>query len=155
MTLSLNPSSIAESGAGNVATVSARLSHPSGAATTVTVTAVSGVFTAGSGAAGTIVILEGQTTAATDTALVTAMDNDTDAPDRTATVSATVTNARAAADSTTMAVTGASLTVRDDDAAPGAVLFLAPYPYHENLCNPKSPNQAQIQIVAYFMASTM
>ena len=90
VTLSLNPSSIAESGTGNAATVSARLSHPSGAATTLTVTAVSGVFTAGSGAAGTIVIPAGQTTAATDTALVTAVDNDTDAPDRTATVTATI-----------------------------------------------------------------
>ena len=50
--LALNPTSIAESGAGNVATVTARLSHPSGAATTVTVAAVSGVFTVGAGAAG-------------------------------------------------------------------------------------------------------
>ena len=132
VTLSLNPSSIAESGAGNVATVTARLSHPSGAATTVTVTAVSGVFTAGSGAAGMIVIPAEATTAATDTALVTAVDNDTDAPDRTETVTATVTNARAAADSTTMSVTGASLTVRDDDAAPGAVLFVAPASISEN-----------------------
>ena len=132
VTLSLNPSSIAESGTGNAATVSARLSHPSGAATTLTVTAVSGVFTAGSGAAGTIVIPAGQTTAASDTALVTAVDNDTDAPDRTATVTATVTNARASADSTTMTVTGASLTVRDDDAAPGAVLFVAPASVSEN-----------------------
>ena len=126
VTLSLNPSSIAESGAGNVATVSARLSHPSGAATTVTVTAVSGVFTAGSGAAGTIVIPAEQTTAASDTALVTAVDNDTDAPDRTATVTATIANARATADSETMSVTGASLTVRDDDAAPGVALALDP-----------------------------
>ena len=126
VTLSLNPSSIAESGAGNVATVSARLSHPSGSATTVTVTAVTGVFTAGSGAAGTIVIPAGQTTAASDTALVTAVDNDTDAPDRTATVTATIANARATADSMTMSVTGASLTVRDDDAAPGVTLALDP-----------------------------
>ena len=27
-------------------------------------------------------------------------------------------------------------------------------PHLKNLCNPESPNQAQIQIVAYFMAST-
>ena len=28
-------------------------------------------------------------------------------------------------------------------------------PHPKNLCNPESPNQAQIQIVAYFMASTI
>ena len=130
VTLSLTPASVSEMG--GVATVSARLSHASGAATTVTVGAVSGVFTAGSGAAGTIVIPAGSTTAATDRALVTAVDNTTDAPNRTATVTATVTNARAAADSTTMSVTGASLTVRDDDAAPGVVLAVNPASVSEN-----------------------
>ena len=125
VTLALNPTSIAESGAGNVATVTARLSHPSGTATTVTVAAVSGAFTVGSGAAGVVVIAAGDTTS-TDTATVTAVDDDTDAPDRTATVTATVTNARAAADSETMAVTGAALTLTDDDAAPGATLSLDP-----------------------------
>ena len=132
VTLTLNPASIAESGTGNAATVTARLSHPSGAATTVTVTAVSGFFTAGSGAAGTIVIPAGQTAAATDTALVTAVDNTTDAPDRTETVTAAIANARAAADSTIMSVTGAALTVRDDDPAPGAVLALDPASVSEN-----------------------
>ncbi len=130
VTLALNPSSIAESGTGNVATVTARLSHASGAATTVTVTAVSGFYAAGTDAA--IVIPAEATTAASDTATVVAVDNDTDAPDRTETVTASITNARAAADSTTMAVTGASLTVRDDDAAPGAVLFLSPSSISEN-----------------------
>ena len=130
VTLSLTPASVSEMG--GVATVTARLSHPSGAATTVTVASVSGVFTAGSGAAGTIVIPAGSTTAATDRALVTAVDNTTDAPDRTATVTATVTNARAAADSTTMSVTGATLTVRDDDAAPGVALAVNPASVAEN-----------------------
>ena len=124
VTLTLNPASIAESGTGNVATVTARLSHPSGAATTVTVTGVSGFYAAGTDAA--IVIPAGSTQAASDTATIVAVDNATDAPDRTGTVTASITNARAAADSTTMAVTGASLTVRDDDAAPGAVLALNP-----------------------------
>ena len=130
VTLALNPSSIAESGAGNVSTVTARLSHPSGAATTVTVTAVSGFYAAGTDAA--IVIPAGATQAASDTATVVAVDNDTDAPDRTETVTATITNARAAADSTTMAVTGAALTVRDDDSAPGATLSLDPASVSEN-----------------------
>ena len=125
VTLALDPSSIAESGAGNVATVTARLAHPSGAATTVAVAAASGVFTVGAGAAGVVVVAAGDTTS-TDTATVTAVDDDTDAPDRTATVTATVTNDRATTDGTTMAVTGAALTVRDDDAAPGATLALDP-----------------------------
>ena len=123
--LALDPASIAESGAGNVATVTARLAHPSGAATTVAVAAVAGVFTVGAGAAGVVVIAAGDTTS-TDTATVTAVDDDTDAPDRTETVTATVTNDRATTDGTTMAVTGAALTVRDDDAAPTAALVLAP-----------------------------
>ena len=130
VTLTLNPSSIAESGTGNVATVSARLSHASGAATTVTVTGVSGFYAAGTDAA--IVIPAGSTQAASDTATVVAVDNTRDEPDRTATVTATVTNARAAADSTTMSVTGAALTVRDDDAAPGAALALDPASVSEN-----------------------
>ena len=124
VTLTLNPASIAESGTGNVATVTARLSHASGAATTVTVTGVSGFYAAGTDAA--IVIPAEATTAASDTATIVAVDNDTDAPDRTETVTASITNARATADSTTMAVTGAALTVRDDDAAPGATLSLNP-----------------------------
>ena len=132
VTLALNPSSIAESGTGNVATVTARLSHPSGAATTVTVTAVSGFFTAGSGAAGTIVIPAGSTQAASDTATVVAVDNATDEPDRAGTVTAAIANARATADGTTMSVTGAALTVRDDDPAPTAVLALDPASVSEN-----------------------
>ena len=130
VTLSLAPSSIAESGTGNVATVSARLSRASGAATTVTVAAVAGAYTVGSDA--TIVIAAGATTAPSDTATVEAVDNDTDAPDRTATVTATVANDRAAADSTTMAVTGATLTVTDDDDAPTAALTLSPVSILEN-----------------------
>ena len=122
VTLSLSPSSVAEMG--GVATVTARLSHGSGAATTLTVAAVSGSFTVGSDA--TIVIPAEATAAPTDTVLVTAVDNTTDEPNRTATVSATVTNARAAADSTMMTVTGATLTLEDDDDAPGATLVVNP-----------------------------
>ncbi len=123
VTLALNPASIAESGAGNVATVTVRLSHASGAATTVT------------GAAGTdatIVIAAGATQAASDTATVVAANNTRDEPDRTGTVTATVANARATADSTTMTVTGAALTVRDDDPAPTAALSLSPASVSEN-----------------------
>ena len=54
------------------------------------------------------------------------MNNTTDEPDRTPTVTATVANARATADGTTMAVTGAELTLTDDDAAPTAELVAGP-----------------------------
>ena len=120
--LALNPASLAESGTGAVATVTARLSHASGAATTVTVAAGT-AWTAG--ADPTIVIAAGDTTS-TDTATVVAADNTTDEPDRTGTVTATLTNDRATADGTTMAMTGAALTVRDDDPAPTAALLLNP-----------------------------
>ena len=129
VTLALDPATLDESGAATVATVSATLSHPSGAATTVTVSAGT-AWTAGADAA--IVIAAGATANASDTATVVAADNATDEPDRTGTVTATIANARAAADSTTMAVTGAALTVRDDDAAPGATLALAPASVSEN-----------------------
>ena len=129
LTLALNPASIAESGTGNVATVTARLSHASGAATTVTVSAGT-AWAAGTDA--TIVIAAGETTNASDTATVVAADNATDEPDRTGTVTATITNARAAADGTTMTVTGAALTVEDDDAAPTAALSLSPASVSEN-----------------------
>ena len=128
VTMALSPSSVAEMG--GVATVTARLSHGSGAATTLTVGAASGSFTVGTDA--TIVIPAEATAAPTDTVLVTAVDNTTDEPNRTATVTATVTNARAMADSTTMTVTGATLTLEDDEAAPGAVLSVMPASVSEN-----------------------
>ena len=128
--LSLNPTGVSESGAGNVSTVTARLSHPSSAATTVTVAPVAGAYAAGADA--TIVIAAGATADAFDTATVAAVDNTTDEPDRTPTVMATVANDRAAADSTTMAVTGAELTLTDDDAAPTAELSLDPDTVSEN-----------------------
>ena len=143
VTLSLNPASIGESG--GTSTVSAALSHPSSAATTVTVTAVSGAFTVPSGAAGYIVIPAGGTTAATatdtvtvtaqanvftvasgaggtivvaagatttDTATITAVDNAVDAADNPVTVAATAGNGHGVG-----TVTGASLTLTDDDVA--------------------------------------
>ena len=126
--LAVSPSSIAENG--GVSTVSATLTHPSSAATTVTVTPVSGFYTVGSDA--TIVIAAGETANATDTATVAAVDNDTDALDRAGTVTVTVSNDRATADGTTLAVSGGALTVTDDDAAPNAALSLNPASVSEN-----------------------
>ena len=128
VTLVLSPSSIAENGGGS--TVTATLSRASSAATTVTVTPVSGFYTVGSDAE--IVIAAGETANATDTATVAAVDNATDAPDRAGTVTVTVSNDRATADGTTLAVSGGALTVTDDDAAPNAKLSLNPSSVSEN-----------------------
>ena len=65
VTLSLSPSSISEDG--GVSTVTATLSHPSSAATTVTVSAVTGFYTVGSDT--TIEIAAGETANAADTVL--------------------------------------------------------------------------------------
>ena len=126
--LAVSPASIAENG--GTATVTAALSHPSGAATTVTVTAVPGFYTVGSDAV--IVIAAGETANATDTAAVAAVDNAKDEPDRAGTVTATVSNDRATADGTTLAVSGGALTVTDDDDAPNAALSLNPASVSEN-----------------------
>ena len=135
VTLALDPASVSENG--GIATVTARLSHASGAATTVTVAAapvassgaVAGDFTLST--ANTLTFAANATVSA-GLVTVTAVDNTTDAPNRMATVTATVTNDRATADSTTMMVTGATLTLTDDDAAPGATLALNPASVSEN-----------------------
>ncbi len=122
VTLVLSSSSISEDG--GAATVSATLSHASSAATTVTVTGVSGSYTAGPDA--TIVIAAGATASATDVATITAVNDDVDnVGDRAVTVTGTAANAQAAAESQTVAVTGAALTLRDDEATPTVTLALS------------------------------
>ena len=116
VTLWLSDSSISENG--GAATVTATLSHASSAATTVTVTGVSDFYTAGSDA--TIVIAAGSTSNTSDTATIDAVNNTMDEPDRTTTVTATAASGQGAG-----SVTGASLTLEDDDAAPGVTLALA------------------------------
>ena len=119
-TLSLNPATVAESGAGNTSAVSATLSRASAVATTVTVTAVSGFYTVGPDA--TIVIAAGATTAATDTAAITAVDDaiHQGSAGRTATVTGSMANDRGAGP-----VTGATLTITDDETLPVATLVLS------------------------------
>ena len=115
VTLTVASPSIPENGGST--TVSAALSHPSSAATTVTVTPVSGLYTVGSGSGATIAISAGSTTSA-DTATITAVDDDVDnVSNRSVMVTGTAANAQAAANSETMTVTGASLTLTDDDTA--------------------------------------
>ena len=125
--LSLNPASVSEDG--GTSAVSATLSHPSSQPSTVTVTAVSGAYTVGAGAAGTIVIAAGATTAATDTATVTAVNDDVHqgSAGRSVTVTATLTNGQGAG-----AVTGASLTLTDDETLPMASLVLSATSISEN-----------------------
>ena len=131
VTLALSPAAISEDS--GTATVRATLSRPSGAETTVTVQPASGLYTVASGAGGTIVIPANATTS-TDTATVTAVNDaiHQGSPGRQAMVTATVANDRAAADSTTMAVTGAALTLNDDEAAPGVTLSLSDSSIAEN-----------------------
>ena len=114
--LALSSASISEMG--GVATVSATLSHPSSAATTVTVAAVAGAYTVGPDAS--IVIAAGQTVNAADTVTLTAVDNDVDAPDNAVTVAATARNSQGVG-----AVTGAVLVLADDDD-PRVTLALSP-----------------------------
>ena len=106
VTLTVASSSIPEGGS---TTVSATLSHPSSAATTVTVTPVADAYSVAPGSGATIVVAAGSTTSA-DTATITAVDNDVDAAeDKTVTVTGTPANSQGAG-----TVTGASLTIRDD-----------------------------------------
>ena len=110
VTLSLADDSIPENG--GATTVSATLSHPSSAATTITITAVADAYTVGSDA--TITIAAGDTANASDTAAITAVDNDTGEADRSVTVTGSAGNTQGIGQ-----VTGASLTLEDDDGGAG------------------------------------
>ena len=114
-----------------VITVTASLSHPSSEGTTITVSAdavapaVSGDFTL---TGDTLTISAGQT-ASTGTVTIAPVDNETDAPDKTVTVSAAVVNTQGHAPGTPADLT---LTIRDDDPAPVASLVLTPASIDEN-----------------------
>ncbi len=109
VTLALMPASISENG--GVSTVTATLAHPSSEATTITVRPVAGAYTVG--ADSTIAIAAGQTANASDTVVITAVDNAQDEADRSVTVSGVAIN-----DQGVGSVTGADLTLMDDDGAP-------------------------------------
>ena len=124
VTLVLDPSSISESGSGNVSTVTARLSGASSAATTVTVSAaavspaVSGDFTLSSNPV--LTIAAGATTS-TGTVTITAEDNAVDAPDKTVTVSGAASGGNGVANPSAL-----TLTITDDEGAPTVTLVLSP-----------------------------
>ena len=107
VSLTLDNVSVMENGGRT--TVSATMSHASTAATTVTVTAVPGKYAVGTDA--TITIPAGRTSSGTDTATITAIDNQMDEPHGTVTVTGTATSSNRALD-----VTGAELLIVDDEA---------------------------------------
>ena len=121
VTLALSASSISENG--GVSTVTATLSRTSSAATTVTVTAATGLYTVGSDA--TIVIAAGETANATDTVTITAVDDDKHwgSDVRSITVRATAANNGETRD---VSVNWARLTLTDDETLPTVTLALSP-----------------------------
>ena len=110
VTLALADDSISENGGST--TVSATLSHPSSEATTITISAVANAYTVG--ADGTITIAAGDTANVSDTATITAVDNDTGEADRSVSVTGSAGNTQGIGQ-----VTGASLTLEDDDGGAG------------------------------------
>ncbi len=121
-TLAANPSSISENGA--VSTVTASLSRPSSAATTITVRPVASAYTVA--ADSTITIAAGDTINASDTVVITAVDNTQDAPNRIVTLSGVSRNAQGAG-----SVTG-TVTLTDDDDPPDVTMVVSPASISEN-----------------------
>ena len=108
VTLSVADDSISENGGST--TVSATLSHASSEATTITISPLANAYTVGSDA--TIAIAAGETANSSDTATISAVDNDIEEADRSVIVTGSASNARGIGQ-----VTGASLTLEDDDGA--------------------------------------
>ena len=125
--LVLSPSAIGEDGGSS--TVTATLSGASSASVVVTVSAsavspaVSGDFTL---AGATLTIASGQTTS-TGTVTITAVNNAVDAPDKTVTVSGSVTAGHGVS-----APSSQTLTITDDEGAPTLSLVLSPSSIGEN-----------------------
>ena len=124
VTLTPNPASISENG--EAATVTASLSRPSSAATTITVRSVTGAYAVIS-ADTTITIAAGDTINASDTVVITTLDNTRDELARTVTLSGVSRNAQGAG-----SVTG-TVTLTDDDAPPTVTMVVAPASITENV----------------------
>ena len=127
VTLKLSSSSINENGGS--ATVTASLSSPSSTTTTLTVEIAPG---SGPDSADytlskpTLTIEAGSTTSA-DSLTVSAIDNATDAPDKTVSIYGSASNALGAIDPAAV-----TLTIVDDDAAPAVTLELSSSSISEN-----------------------
>ena len=128
LSLVLSPSSVGENG--GVSTVTATLAPASSAAVTVTVSAapvspaVAGDFDLSTNRE--LTIAAGSTTSS-GTVTLTAVDNSVDAPDKTVTVSATVTGGNGVS-----APASVTLTITDDEGAPALSLVLSPSSISEN-----------------------
>ncbi len=128
VTLSLSPTSISENG--EASTVTAALSHPSSATTTVVVTvkpvspAVSGDISLN---ANKQLKIAAGATKSTGTVTITAVNNSVDAPDKTFTVSGKSSGGLGVTDPTSQI-----LTVTDDDGLPTVTLSLSPTSISEN-----------------------
>ena len=116
-TLILSPQTISESGAGNASTVTAMLSHPSSALTTLTISATPGTNAAASDfalSANTALTIAVGATTSTGTVTITANDNDDDEADKQVIVSGAAANALGVSDPSDM-----MLTITDDDMSGG------------------------------------
>ena len=129
VTLELSRASINE--ANGSSTVTARLSHPSSEATTVTVAAaaVSPALAADFTISGTVLTVPAGVTGSTSTATIRAVDNMTDAPDKQVTVSAMVDNTQGYEQGTPADVV---LTIADDEPPPTVKLRLSSAAVTEN-----------------------
>ena len=126
VTLSVDSATIGENG--DISTVTATVSPLSSAATTINVTATPGTGTTAGDfilSANSFIIAAG---VSTGTVTLTARNNDLDAPDKTVTVSATVTNPQV----TIAAPASVMVTIEDDEAAPTVTLSAAPATIGEN-----------------------
>ena len=122
VTLSLSVSSIGEAGGTTVATAS--LSHPSSEATTVTLTPAADDFTVDNG--GVLTITAGATQSSGSVTL-TAVNDDTDAPDKELTVTASAVNTQGVGQPA-----GVPLRITDDEVAPVATLTVSASMINEN-----------------------
>ena len=86
---------------------------------------VASAYTVGSDT--TITIAAGDTINASDTVVITAVNNTQDAPNRDVTVLGVMSNTQGAG-----SVTGAALTLTDDDVAPDVTMVLSPASISEN-----------------------
>ncbi len=124
--LSLSPGSISESG--GVSTVTATASPASWQAFTVTVSAdaVSPAIAGDFELEGTTLSFAANVTRSTGSVTITAMDNQVDAPDKTVTVSGTVSLSESDVPA------DVTLTITDDEVAPLVMLVLSPDAIGEN-----------------------
>ena len=129
VSLGLDPSLIDENG--GASTVTAALSGASSEAVTVTVTvsasAVSPAVAGDVTQSGATLTISAGSTGSTGTVTITAVDNQVDAPDKSVTVSATVSGGLGVA-----APSPQTLTITDDEATPTVSLTLTPSTIGEN-----------------------